>query len=68
MISQAPNLIHNRVRNQLTEVVTFRQGDARAVEWLTDAGFGEELVRELRPGKFIARNLTTGGQTAGAVF
>ena len=68
MISQAPNLIHNRVRNQLTEVVTFRQVDARAVQWLTEADFSEVAVRGLRPGWFIAKNLTTGGMSSGKVF
>jgi hypothetical protein len=32
------------------------------------AGFNADQVRALRPGTFIARNLQTGGQSAGNVF
>lgn len=68
MISQAPNLLHNRIRNQLTEVVTFRHGDERALDWLVAAGFGADAVRALPPGQYLARNLATGGEARGRVF
>lgn len=68
LISQQPNLIHNRIRNQLTEVVTFAQADRRSVDWLEEAGFDGEAVRRLRPGAWIARDLTTGAERAGRVF
>lgn len=68
LISQAPNLIHNRVRNQLTEVVTFRHVDARAVEWLEEAGFPEEEVRALPAGSYLAQSLLDGSFVRGSVF
>jgi hypothetical protein len=68
MISQQPNFIHNRIRNQITEVVTFRQMDQNAVGWLEQEGFRADQVRGRRPGAFIARNLQTGGQSTGSVF
>jgi hypothetical protein len=68
MISQQPNLIHNRIRNQLTEVVTFQQMDPTAVDWLETVGFDPEAVRALRPGQFLVRNLNSGAQTNGKVF
>ena len=62
-ISQAPNAIHNRIRNQLTEVYTFRQSDANAIKYLEDNGFDGEAVRNLR-GKphhdWLWRNLGNG--------
>jgi hypothetical protein len=68
MISQAPNLIHNRVRNSLTECVTFVHNDANAVQFLLDVGFGEEDVRNLAPGAFICRDLVTQTKETGRVF
>lgn len=68
MISQQPNLIHNRIRNQLTEVVTFRQIDQVAVDWLESVGFEADSVRALGNGHFIALNLLTGGCSCGSVF
>lgn len=68
MISQQPNLIHNRIRNQVTEVVTFQQMDPNAVEYLEAVGFEPEQIRALRPGSFLARNLNSGAQSSGKVF
>ena len=68
MISQQPNLLHNRIRNQLTEVVTFSQIDPCAVDWLQSAGFNPDAVRVLRPGEFIARNLNSAQESTGRVF
>jgi hypothetical protein len=59
-ISQAPNRIHNAIRNQITEVYTFRQGDANAIAYLADNGFDAEKVRSLQSGLYVWRNLDTG--------
>lgn len=64
-ISQAPNLIHGRIRNQLTEVVTFQTLDRNALSFLADAGFNPQEVSRLAPLHYLARNLTTGGQSGG---
>lgn len=68
LISQAPNLMHNRVRNQLTKVITFRQADLRAVQFLSDVGFSPDLVRALPPGRWLSRDLNTGQESGGEVF
>jgi ABC-type dipeptide/oligopeptide/nickel transport system ATPase component len=67
-ISQQPNLIHNRLRNCLSEVATFAQVDANAIQFLAEVGFNEESVRALRPGEYLCRNLNTGAEERGRVF
>lgn len=59
-ISQAPNLIHNAIRNQITEVFTFRQSDENAIKFLAENGFNENEVRNLKGHAFMWRNLATG--------
>lgn len=67
-ISQQPNLIHNRLRNALTEVATFCQVDANALQFLVGVGFDEAEIRGLRPGEYSVRNLNTGAGERGRVF
>lgn len=57
MVSQQCHCLHNRIRNQLTEVVTFQHVEDRALKFLLEVGFDEAAVRGLTPGQFIARNL-----------
>jgi AAA+ ATPase superfamily predicted ATPase len=64
-ISQAPNRIHNAIRNQLTTVYTFRQSDANALKYLDENGFDAEKIRALPNGKWICRNLNSGEITEG---
>lgn len=59
-ISQAPNRIHNGIRNQLTKVYTFRQSDSNALQYLKANGFDEQQVRDLPRGKYLWRDLDTG--------
>jgi hypothetical protein len=59
-ISQAPNRIHNGVRNQLTFVYTFRQSDANALAYLQENGFDPDAIRNLPKGKYLWRNLDSG--------
>lgn len=67
-ISQQPNLIHNRVRNQLTEIVTFAQRDQNALGFLNGCGMDLEKIATLSPGEFYLRNLLTGEEEMGKVF
>lgn len=67
-ISQQPNELHNRIRAQLTEIVSFLQVEPRAIEWLVAAGFTDPALRGLRAGEYIARNLRTRGEMRGSVF
>ena len=68
MISQQPNLIHNRIRNQLTEAVSFRQLDQSAMEWLEGVGFDPEALRGLPDGAYLDRNLKSGAVASGRLF
>lgn len=64
-ISQAPNRIHNAIRNQLTKVYTFRQSDNNAIDYLKANGFDEKAVRDLPRGKYLWRDLDTGDTGGG---
>lgn len=66
-VSQQPNLIHNRIRNQLTEVVTFAQVDRRAIQFLEDVGYQETEVRGLQELEFISLDLMTMSQRKGQI-
>lgn len=68
LVSQAPHLIHNRIRNMLTEVVTFAHVDARAIKWHTEVGFEEDEIRALVPGEYLARNMDTGRADRGRLW
>lgn len=60
-ISQTVNRVNDRVRTQLTEIVTFNHTDRLALAWLEQDGFTPAEVAALRvPGGFIRRNLITG--------
>jgi GTPase SAR1 family protein len=59
-ISQQMNLIHNRLRNQLTEIVTFRQEDKLIIDALEERGFDESALRSLQKGEFLVRNFQNG--------
>ncbi len=68
LVSQQPNELHNKVRAQLTEVVSFVQAEPRAIEWLAGYGFQEEGLRALRPGEFVGRRRGAAAETRGRVF
>lgn len=58
-VCQQPNLIHNRLRNQLTETVTFRHIDKRALMFLEDLGFDPDEIKNLQRGEFRILDLET---------
>ena len=66
-IAQQCNLVHNRLRNQVTEVVTFRHNDDRAIEWLVSYGFNEEMIRSREIGDYICRT-DSGIEQSGNIF
>lgn len=51
------NLVHNRLRNQLSEVVTFAQVDPRAIEKLEEIGFDPEELPRLPEGSYVSLDL-----------
>lgn len=55
-ISQQYNLVHNRVRNQMTELITFRQEDKLVLDALEEKGFQSDSVKRLSKGEFLIRN------------
>lgn len=57
LVTQQPNVIHNRTRNQLTEIVAFSQVDKNAVEFLEDLGFDGDDIRGLPVGHWRLLNL-----------
>lgn len=67
-ICQQMNLIHNRMRNQLTEIVTFAQTDPYILKDLEIRGFNPGIVQTLQPGDYIDRNLQTGSETSGNIL
>jgi GTPase SAR1 family protein len=60
MITNASNGIHNRVRQQITEVYAFKQGDKNACEWLEQKGFDREKLLTMPKFKYVWKNLDTG--------
>ena len=65
--SQQPNLLHNRLRNQLTEIVCFKQEDALILDWLEEKGFVSDQVRALSEGEFVVRNFQNGANLSGKI-
>lgn len=59
-ISQGLNVIHNRVRNQITNLVVFRTTDEKPLETLEAKGFDRSEVMSLRDFNFLEKNLKTG--------
>lgn len=64
-ICQSPNQLHPLVRNQLTEIYTFRQGDENAIKPLKTVGFDAKAVAALQRGEWLWRNLNTGDSKSG---
>jgi DNA helicase HerA-like ATPase len=56
-ITQALNLIHNRVRNQITELVVFRTQEENALKYLKSRGFDPDEVSNLRDLNYIAKDM-----------
>lgn len=67
-ISQQMNLIHNRLRNQLTEIVSFRQTDALVLDALEERGFDPNVLRSLAIGEYYIINFSSGAQVRGKLF
>lgn len=55
-ICQGTNSLHNRVRQQITEIYAFAQGDDNATKWLVSRGMPEEKLLALPPGKYLYKN------------
>jgi len=69
LTNHGPNTLHNRIRGQFSEVVSFYLRSNPAVEVMeSEYGFEPDPIRALKPGEFIALNLETGRFQGGRVF
>lgn len=66
--AQQPNLIHNRFRNQMTELAVFATTDPRAQEAIAAWGVDPQAAARLQDGEFVAVNLRSRRQVRGRVF
>lgn len=67
--SQQVNELHNRLRQQLTEIVTFRQQEDLALAWLQKAGpLDVETIRALQPGEYLSWVRLSGQVNSGKIF
>lgn len=58
--SQQPNELHNKIRNQLTDVISFRQVDPLVLDVMALWGFDLDLVQSLNPGEYISKDRRKG--------
>jgi GTPase SAR1 family protein len=66
-VSQQLNLLHNRMRNQVTELVAFRQTEKLILDVLEKKGFDIAQVQALLDGHFIWKNFATGEDGSGSI-
>lgn len=67
-VTQQLNLVHNRVRNQMTEMITFQQIDKLVLDALEEKGFDRSEVSRLPKGQFVLQNFNTGAIQRGNIF
>lgn len=66
-LAQASNLVNCRLRQQFTEVVVFRQTEARALKFLDGAGLDTEAIGRLDKLHFTHVNLESGQSKSGRI-
>jgi ABC-type dipeptide/oligopeptide/nickel transport system ATPase component len=67
-ICQQPNLLHNRIRNQISEVVSFPMQDERAIKIMRDEwGMDEEKIRGLKNLHYYLRQIDMGQDIFGDI-
>jgi energy-coupling factor transporter ATP-binding protein EcfA2 len=67
-IVQGANLSHNRLRQQMTEVVAFAQSEPRALEFLNACGLDGRRVATLPKLSFLHRSRVTGQEQEGRIL
>ena len=68
IVELPPSLVHGRIRNQVTEVVTFAQFDRNALQFVEDLMFDVEKVKALQPGDYLALDTRSGEFQGGNIF
>lgn len=67
-ICQSLNTLHNRVRNQFTEVVAFKSVGSRALEYLEAIDFDTDEILRLQKFHYVSQDLFSGEFQRGKVF
>lgn len=67
-ITQQLNLVHNRLRNQSTEVVCFRHTDRLILDAVGELGFDTEEIMRLPDGQYVDRSLRDGSELRDNIF
>jgi hypothetical protein len=60
LVSSAPNSLHNRVLNGMTEVYVFNLTSDPAVAWLRGLGFDPDEVKSLDKFQYVHKEIRTG--------
>lgn len=56
-VSQGVNEFHDKLRKQLTKIITFRHAEPLQLDWLKKRGFDEQQVARLKvPGEYLERS------------
>lgn len=58
--SQQPNEIHNKIVNQMTDIVSFQHVQPLVLERMEDLGFNASALSQLKPGEYISRDIRRG--------
>jgi hypothetical protein len=66
--AHSANAIHNKLRQQLSEIVALRTRDGRPLEFLVENGFDEQEVKSLPVGSYVILNCDTEEFTRGKLF
>lgn len=66
--TQLPHLLNGAILNELTELVCFNLGEAKALDCVQDRGADREEVGNLLPGTFVSLEKRTRGVLRGQVF
>lgn len=60
LIGQQANMLHNTVRNSVTEIIAFRTIDDTAGKYFKSQGFDPNVVKNLKDCHFLAKNARDG--------
>lgn len=66
-VAQQLNELHNKIRSQSTERITFQHEDKTVLDVMWNFGFDPDIVRQLNVGEFLYRN-DRGEQCQGNLF
>jgi hypothetical protein len=65
--TQTPEKLPGAIQNEISEIVCFKQGEGKALEWAKARGFDAAEITALPTLQFVARNLDSGGELRGRI-